>query len=36
MASKGFQTPSSNNVGSLSSVEDFDPSVPFDDLQVVP
>jgi hypothetical protein len=34
MAAKGFQSPSTSTAGSLTSLEDFDPSVPFDDLQV--
>lgn len=33
MAAKGFQIPSTCD-GSLHILEDFDPSIPFDDLQV--
>lgn len=33
MAVKGFQAPGTND-GSLHSLEDFDASIPFDDLQV--
>jgi len=34
MAAKGFQSPGVNDVVSLTSLEDFDSSIPFDDLQV--
>lgn len=34
MVSIGYQSPGENHGVKLTCVEDFDPSIPFDDLQV--
>lgn len=34
MVSIGYQSPGENNIANLTSLEDFDSSIPFDDLQV--